>query len=160
MIELICFTPIGVIHSPFNTVTGVPIQPLCGKGIRGSIELNPDLIEGLKDIEGFSHITLIYVFHLVARHSMRVIPFMDTEAHGIFATRSPGRPNALGISTVRLTGINKNLLHIEDVDIIEGTPLLDIKPFYPHFDNRRTDKIGWLAGKKIPDGMRSDDRYR
>jgi len=160
MIEPIRLTPIGVIHSPFNTVSGVPIQPLNGKGIRGSIELNLDLLEGLKDIEGFSHITLIYVFHLATRHSLSVVPFMDTEAHGIFATRSPSRPNALGISTVRLVSVERNLLHIEDVDIIDGTPLLDMKPFFPHFDNRTTDKIGWLAKKDISDGMRSDDRFR
>ena len=160
MRNIICFKPIGIIHSPFTKISGVPIQPLNAKGIKGTIELNPDFIEGLKDIEGFSHITLIYYFHLTSKFSLQVIPFMDTKTHGIFATRSPSRPNAIGISTVRLINVDHNILHIEDVDMIEGTPLLDIKPFYPQFDNRTTEKVGWLKGKENTDRIRSDDRFK
>lgn len=160
MNEQIYFKPIGIIHSPFIEISGVPIQPLNAKGIKGTIELNPDFIEGLKDIEGFSHITLIYYFQLTSKFSLQVIPFMDTKTHGIFATRSPSRPNAIGISTVRLISVDQNVLHIEDVDMIDGTPLLDIKPFYPKFDNRTTDKIGWLAGKENISGIRSDERFK
>ncbi|MBA4312357.1 MAG: tRNA (N6-threonylcarbamoyladenosine(37)-N6)-methyltransferase TrmO [Chlorobiaceae bacterium] len=160
MNEKICFKPIGIIHSPFTEISGVPIQPLNAKGIKGTIELNPDFIEGLKDIEGFSHITLIYIFHLTSKFSLQVIPFMDDKPHGIFATRSPSRPNPIGISTVRLISVERNILHIEEVDIIDGTPLLDIKPFYPKFDNRITDKVGWLKGKGNLDGVQSDNRFK
>ncbi len=85
---------------------------------------------------------------------------MDNEEHGIFATRSPARPNAIGISTVRLISVDKNILHVEDVDIIDRTPLLDIKPFYPKFDNRITDKVGWLKGKENSNDTRSDNRFK
>ncbi|MBU1299453.1 MAG: tRNA (N6-threonylcarbamoyladenosine(37)-N6)-methyltransferase TrmO [Bacteroidetes bacterium] len=156
----ICFKPIGIIHSPFTEISGVPIQPLSAKGIKGTIELNPEFTEGLKDIEGFSHITLIYYFHLISKFSLQVVPFMDNESHGIFATRSPSRPNAIGISTVRLISVDQNILHIEEVDMIDGTPLLDIKPFYPRFDNRTTDKVGWLTGKENIYGIRSDERFK
>ncbi len=160
MNKQICFKPIGIIHSPFTEISGVPIQPLSAKSIKGTIELNPDFIKGLKDIEGFSHITLIYIFHLISKVSLQVIPFMDDKPHGIFATRSPSRPNPIGISTVRLISVDQNILHIEEVDIIDGTPLLDIKPFYPQFDNRITDKVGWLRGKENIDRIQSDDRFK
>ena len=160
MNEQICFKPIGIIHSPFTEISGVPIQPLSAKGIKGTIELNPDFTEGLKDLEGFSHITLIYIFHLISKFSLQVIPFMDDKPHGIFATRSPSRPNPIGISTVRLINIDQSTLHIENVDIVDGTPLLDIKPFYPKFDNRKTDKIGWLVGKRNMHKIRSDERFK
>lgn len=160
MKKQICFKPIGIIHSPFTEVSGVPIQPLNAKGIKGTVELYPDFVEGLKDIEGFSHIILIYHFHLISKFSLKVVPFMDNEEHGIFATRSPARPNAIGISTVRLISVDKNILHIEDVDIIDRTPLLDIKPFYPKFDNRITDKVGWLKGKENLNDTRSDNRFK
>jgi tRNA-Thr(GGU) m(6)t(6)A37 methyltransferase TsaA len=160
MNEQICFKPIGIIHSPFAEISGVLIQPLSAKGIKGTIELITDFTEGLKDINGFSHIILIYYFHLVNKFSLQVVPFMDNELHGIFATRAPSRPNAIGISTVRLISVKQNILHIEEVDIIDETPLLDIKPFYPQFDNRSTDKVGWLKGKEILDGIRSDNRFK
>ena len=160
MDKQICFKSIGIIHSPYTEISGVPIQPLNAIGIKGTIELNTVFTDGLKDIEGFSHIILVYVFHLTSKFSLQVIPFIDNKMHGIFATRSPSRPNAIGISTVRLINVDHNILHIEDDDIIDGTPLLDIKPFYPQFDNRTTDKIGWLAGKENIYGIKSDDRFK
>ena len=141
------YKPIGVVHSPFKEPKGVPIQATASQGTKGTIEVNPEYAEGLKDLEGFSHIILLYHFSLVKTASLTVKPFLDDKLHGVFATRSPARPNAIGISIVRFTGIEKNTLYIKDVDIVDETPLLDIKPYVPKFDNRRTNKIGWFSGK-------------
>ncbi|GAI20247.1 unnamed protein product, partial [marine sediment metagenome] len=110
-------------------------------------EVFPEYAEGLKDVEGFSHIILIYHFHLSRRPFLKVKPYMDNEAHGVFAMRGPSRPNPIGISVVRLIKIRENILHIQDVDIVDGTPLLDIKPYVPEFDIREAEKIGWLEKK-------------
>ena len=138
------YKPIGVIHSPFKEPKGTPIQPPGAKGIAGRVEIFSQYAEGLEDVEGFSHIILIYHFHLSKAASLKVKPFMDTEMHGIFAIRGPSRPNPIGISVVRLVGIEENMLHIQDVDIVDGTPLLDIKPYVPEFDVREVERIGWL----------------
>jgi tRNA-Thr(GGU) m(6)t(6)A37 methyltransferase TsaA len=138
------YKPIGVIHSPFKEPKGTPIQPAGAKGIDGTVEVFPEYAEGLKDVEGFSHIILIYHFHLSKGSSLKVKPYMDDEAHGVFAIRGPSRPNPIGISIVRLVRIEENILHIQDVDIVDGTPLLDIKPYVPEFDIREAEKKGWL----------------
>jgi len=138
------YKPIGVIHSPFKEPKGTPIQPAGARGIDGTVEVFPEYAEGLKDIEGFSHIILMCHFHLSREWSLEVKPFMDSQLHGLFATRAPARPNPIGISTVRLVGIEENILHIQDVDIVDGTPLLDIKPYVPEFDMRKVEKTGWL----------------
>ena len=138
------YKPIGVIHSPFKEPRGTPIQPAGAKGIDGTVEIFPEYVEGLKDIEGFSHIILIYHFHLSRGAPLKVKPYMDNEAHGVFAMRSPSRPNPIGISIVRLVRVEQNVLHIQDVDIVDGTPLLDIKPYVPEFDIRKVEKMGWL----------------
>ncbi len=138
------YKPIGVIRSPFKEPKGTPIQPAGAKGIEGTVEVFPEYAEGLKDIEGFSHIILIYHFHLSKGTSLRVKPYMDNEARGIFAMRGPSRPNPIGVSIVRLARIEENILHIQDVDIVDGTPLLDIKPYVPEFDVREAEKTGWL----------------
>jgi tRNA (adenine37-N6)-methyltransferase len=145
--EEITYKPIGVVHSPFKEPKNVPIQASAAKGIEGTIEVSPQYAEGLKDIEGFSHIILLYHFHLAANGALVVKPFLDDQVHGIFATRSPARPNRIGFSIVNLTGVKGNILHIKDVDIIDETPLLDIKPYLPDIDYRKTDKIGWFEGK-------------
>jgi tRNA-Thr(GGU) m(6)t(6)A37 methyltransferase TsaA len=116
-------------------------------GIRGTVDVFEKYHAGLKDIEGFSHIILIYHFHLSKGYSLEVKPFMDEEAHGIFATRGPARPNPIGISTVHLVKVEGCTLHIEDIDIIDGTPLLDMKPYVPDFDRRGGERVGWLSGK-------------
>ena len=144
MINEIKYKPIGIIHSPFREPKGTPIQPAGAKDINGSVEIFPEYIEGLKDLERFSHIILIYHFNLSKRALLKVRPYMDSEIHGVFATRSPSRPNSIGISVVRLIGIKENILQIKDVDIVDGTPLLDIKPYVPEFDIRNVKKIGWL----------------
>ena len=139
------YEPIGVIHSPFKEPKGTPIQPSVAEGISGTVEIFQKYAEGLQDLEGFSHIYLIFHFHLSKGFSLKVKPFMDEETRGVFATRAPARPNPIGLSIVRLIRIEKNILHIQDVDIVDGTPLLDIKPYVPEFDLRKTEKIGWLA---------------
>ncbi|MEA3254018.1 MAG: tRNA (N6-threonylcarbamoyladenosine(37)-N6)-methyltransferase TrmO [Chloroflexota bacterium] len=139
------YQPIGVIHSPFKEPKGTPIQPAAAEGIDGVVEVFPEYADGLKDVEGFSHIILIYHFHLSGQSQLRVKPYMDGKTHGVFAMRGPSRPNPIGISEVRLMGVEGNILHIRDVDIVDGTPLLDIKPYVPQFDVREVEKIGWLG---------------
>ena len=140
----IMYKPIGVIHSSFKEPEGTPIQPTGAKSINGTVEVFPEYAEGLKDVEGFSHIILIFHFHLSRRAPLKVKPYMDNEMRGVFATRSPSRPNPIGISVVQLIGIEDNILHIQDVDIVDGTPLLDIKPHVPEFDMREAVRVGWL----------------
>lgn len=142
--DAIVYKPIGIIHSPFKKPKGTPIQPAGAEDISGTVELFPEYADGLKDLGGFSHIFLIYHFHLSGENSLRAKPFMDKETHGVFAMRGPSRPNSIGISVVRLVGIEGNELNIQDVDIVDGTPLLDIKPYVPEFDIREVKKIGWL----------------
>jgi len=138
------YKPIGIVHSPFKEPKGTPIQPAAAKGTRGIVEIFPEYAEGLKDIEGFSHIILLYHFHLSKWSALLAKPYMDNEAHGVFAMRGPSRPNAIGLSVVNLVKVEGNTLHIQDVDIVDGTPLLDIKPYVPEFDTRQVTGIGWL----------------
>ncbi len=142
--DRICYKPIGVIRTPFKDVKGTPIQPSAAKGVRGRVEIFPEYAEGLCDLDGFSHVILIYHFHLVRNCKLKVKPFLDDELHGVFATRAPVRPNPIGLSVVRLVAVEGCTLIVEDVDIIDGTPLLDIKPYVPEFDARKAERIGWL----------------
>jgi len=153
------YVPIGIINTPFRSIEDMPIQSAGAKGISGTIELKNNFVKGLHDLEGFSHIMLLYHFHMVKKFELSVIPFMDNKPHGIFATRSPVRPNPIGISIVRLMRIDKNILHILDVDILDGTPLLDIKPFITSFDNRKVTKCGWFTGKEKLQLKNSDNRF-
>jgi tRNA-Thr(GGU) m(6)t(6)A37 methyltransferase TsaA len=154
------YTPIGIIHSPFSGIEGMPIQPTGAKGVTGSVEVFPEFCAGLKDIEGFSHIILVYHFHLSKKHSLKAKPFLDKKVRGVFAMRGPARPNPIGISAVRLVKVKGCVLHIEDVDIVDGTPLLDIKPYVPDFDWRSVEGTGWLEGKsQNVDRQRSDGRF-
>jgi len=146
-LQEIRYKPIGIIHSPFKEVDGMPIQSSGALGIKGTVELFTEYSAGLKDIDGFSHIILVYHFHLSRRYALEAKPFLDEETHGVFAMRAPTRPNPIGISVVRLLGIEDNILHIEDVDIVDGTPLLDIKPYVPDFDWRKAERTGWLSDK-------------
>lgn len=160
--ESIIINPIGVIRTPHKDIKNMPIQPLAAEGIKGQIELLPEYVGGLKDLEGFSHITLIYRFHKIEGFELEVIPFMDTEMRGIFSCKAPKRPNAIGISTVKLLSIERNIIHIEQVDMLDETPLIDIKPFFPKYDNRDNVLIGWLEkNKDIPvEKMRADERFK
>jgi tRNA-Thr(GGU) m(6)t(6)A37 methyltransferase TsaA len=154
------YKPIGIIHSPFIEQKGTPIQPASGEDIKGTVEIFPEYVKGLQDIEGFSHIILLYHFHLSKTTSLISKPFLDDTPHGVFAIRSPNRPNPIGISIVRLIKVNNNILHIQDLDIIDGTPLLDIKPYVPDFNTMKEIRIGWLKGKidKLP-GIKDDGRF-
>ena len=154
------YRPIGVIHSPFKEPKGTPIQPTAAKGIGGTVQVFPEYAKGLKDIDGFSHLILIYHFHLSRGASLEAKPYMDNEVRGIFAMRGPSRPNPIGLSVVRLIKRERLTLHIQDVDIVDGTPLLDIKPYVPEFDMREVVKIGWLEKRvhKLP-AAKDDGRF-
>ncbi len=149
----IVYRPIGIIHSPFKMPKGTPLQSAWAIDIQGRVEIFSEYLEGLKDLIGFSHVFLLYHFHRARGFSLKVEPYMDKERRGVFATRGPGRPNPIGLSLVRLDGIQENILHVRDVDIIEGTPLLDIKPYVPAFDKRKRVKIGWLKNKVLKTGQ-------
>jgi tRNA-Thr(GGU) m(6)t(6)A37 methyltransferase TsaA len=153
----VVYKPIGVVHSPFKEPRDVPIQSAAARGVTGYVEVAREYVEGLRDVEGFSHLILVYHCHLAQDYSLLVKPFLDDSLHGVFSTRAPSRPNPVGVSIVRLTKKEENILHIQDVDIIDGTPLLDIKPFVPHFDQRETEKIGWLTEKIDKMHSRRDD---
>ena len=156
----ITYKPIGVIHSPFKEPKGTPIQPASAKGVIGTIEIFSDYAKGLQDVDGFSHIILIYHFHLSKPSPLIARPFMDNKPHGIFAIRGPSRPNPIGISIVRLIKIKGNILYVQDLDIVDGTPLLDIKPYVPEFDRTEVTSIGWLEKNinKLPK-MKDDGRF-
>jgi tRNA-Thr(GGU) m(6)t(6)A37 methyltransferase TsaA len=138
------YKPIGIIHSPFKEPRGTPIQPAGAWDIESTVEIASEYVEGLEDVGGFSHIILIYHFHLSRGYLLKVKPYMDEKSRGVFATRAPRRPNPIGTSVVRLVKVDGNMLYIKDVDIVDGTPLLDIKPYVPEFDIRKVERIGWL----------------
>ncbi len=140
----VCYHPIGVIRTPFKKPKGTPIQPAGSLDSRGTVELFSEYSEGLLDLEGFSHIILVYHFHMAKAPKMKVKPFMDDREHGIFAQRAPSRPNPIGLSVVRLDKVENNVLYIRDVDVLDGTPLLDVKPYVPEFDIREVTRTGWL----------------
>jgi tRNA-Thr(GGU) m(6)t(6)A37 methyltransferase TsaA len=154
------FLPIGTIHSPFKETSKMPIQPRGALGIEGHVELKPKYQDGLRDLDGFSHIILLYHFHRASGYHLTIKPFLDHENRGLFATRAPQRPNQIGLSVVQLVRIEANIIQIKNIDILDGTPLLDIKPYIPEFDAVSDVRIGWLSGK-IVDGevSRSDDRF-
>jgi len=140
----IIYKPIGIIHSPFKTTKGTPIQPVAAKDTEGTVEVFPEYIDGILDLDGFSHIILLFHCHLSNKLFLKVKPYMDDIAHGVFSTRAPSRPNSIGLSIVSLIKIEKNILYIREIDIVDGTPLLDIKPYVEKFDYRENSKKGWL----------------
>jgi tRNA (adenine37-N6)-methyltransferase len=137
------FQPIGLIRSPNKELSKIPIQPVFCEGIEGTVVLNARYIDGLKDLDGFSHIYLFYYFNKSQKTCLRIKPYLSDEEHGIFATRAPHRPNKLGMSLVRLLRVEDNILYVSDIDILDGTPLLDIKPYIKRFDSKETAKSGW-----------------
>jgi len=153
--------PIGVIRTPFVQREGTPIQPIGAEGMKGAVKVNPEFASGLRDLAGFSHILLLYQFHRSKGWTPEVVPFLDDQPRGVFATRAPSRPNPIGISLVRLVSVEGATLHVADVDMLDGTPLLDIKPYLPEFDSREVTSRGWLEEKsKKAHGMRADGRFR
>jgi tRNA-Thr(GGU) m(6)t(6)A37 methyltransferase TsaA len=139
--------PIGIIHTPFKNKAEAPIQPRFSGGKKGTVEVFSRFEEGLADLDGFSHVILIYHLHLSEGYSLRVKPYLDDTLRGLFATRAPRRPNPLGLSVVRLEKIEKNILYVANVDMVDGSPLLDIKPYVPEFDKTEKIEIGWLREK-------------
>jgi len=159
--ETIEFKPIGIINSPFKELKGMPIQPSGAKGVQGKVRLFSEYKAGLKDLDGFSHIILVYHFHLSKGFSLKTKPFLDDAVRGVFATRAPRRPNLIGLSVVELEKIEGTTLYISNVDIVDGTPLLDIKPYVPEFDLREDIKIGWLTNRSnLATEKKSDDRFK
>jgi len=139
----------------------MPIQPAGAAGIKGRVELNPEFAEGLCDLDDFSHLILLYHFHKNSGYELMVKPFLDSRKRGLFATRAPRRPNPVGISVVKLVGIDSNVIHITGADVLDGTPLFDIKPYVPVFDSFPEAKAGWLESSvHRADSVKSDDRFR
>jgi tRNA-Thr(GGU) m(6)t(6)A37 methyltransferase TsaA len=160
MPKQIRFRPIGVIRTQFKEVSGMPIQPKGAKRARGRVEILPAYVAGLQDLSGFSHVILLYHFHKAGRAKLLVIPFMETKIRGVFSTRAPCRPNAIGMSVVKLISVRGTSLVVEGVDMLDGTPLIDIKPYVPRLDAVRVTRAGWLrkvAGKVRR--ARADDRF-
>lgn len=150
--------PIGIIHTPYKEPKGIPIQGKFDTAVTGTIEIFPEYQAGLKDVEGFSHIILIYYFDRSKEEGLTGIPFLEDQEHGIFAIRSPHRPNHLGFSIVKIEKVQGSRITFSEVDMLDGTPLLDIKPYVWHFDSRENVKCGWLEkhfkSGKIPQRVR------
>ena len=154
------FHPIGIIHSPFHDLAGMPIQPTSDASAAGTLEIFPEFVPGLKDLDGFSHLILLYHLHQAGPAKLEVTPFLDSQPHGVFATRAPTRPNAIGLSVVKLTRIDDCILYVDQLDILDGTPLLDIKPYIPEFDYRPEAHTGWLKdARESFKQIKSDNRF-
>lgn len=151
---------VGTIRSPFTRIEDMPIQPAGAGDTRGSVVVENAYAEGVKDLSGFSHIYLLYLFHKAGQMSLKVTPFMDTVEKGVYATRSPLRPNHIGISIVRLLSVKENVLTIEGVDVLDHTPLIDIKPYIENFDRVENSTSGWMtADRDEVAKTRSDGRF-
>lgn len=160
-VNKITYKPIGIIYSPFKSIEGVPIQPAGANGIKGEVKVFKKYLNGLMNLDGFSHIILVYHFHLSDGYSLKVIPFLKDKEQGVFATRAPKRPNQIGISVVKIEKIQGNIIYITNVDIVNGTPLLDIKPYASFFENVKNEKNGWLSGNiNNANKIKSDERFK
>ena len=158
--ENITFEPIDVIHTPFKELTGMPIQPAGAHGIKGTVEIFLEFCDGLQDIEDFSHIILVFHFNRSKNFKLKVSPFLENKVHGVFAVRAPKRPNPIGISIVKLLKREGNIIYIDNPDMLDGTPLLDIKPYIPDFDAYPDAVAGWQEKHKGKvHKQKSDDRF-
>jgi len=149
--------PIGIIHTPFTSSTGTPIQPSLAEDAEGTVELREEYREGLRDLAGFDRIWLLYWFDRVSDARLTVVPFRDDRPHGLFATRAPCRPNPIGMSSVQLLSVESLTLRVAGVDMLDGTPLLDIKPYIPAFDVYDSRRCGWLD--RAAEVSRADGRF-
>jgi tRNA-Thr(GGU) m(6)t(6)A37 methyltransferase TsaA len=150
--------PIGVIHSPFTTVERTPIQPIYSENAEGTLEIFPEFGEGLSDLNGFERIWLIYLFDRASPPKLKIVPFRDNVERGVFATRAPSRPNPIGLSVVRLLGVDGLMLRVADLDILDGTPLLDIKPYISQVDSHPDSRAGWWGARTV-DRKNADGRF-
>jgi tRNA-Thr(GGU) m(6)t(6)A37 methyltransferase TsaA len=153
----IIYEPIGVIHSPFDKLEDMPIQPTSESSGPGVVEVYPEFAPGLKDLEGFSHVYLLYHLHKTGEVKLEVTPFLDEQSRGLFATRAPSRPNPIGLSLVKMMRIEKNLIHVDRVDVLNGTPLIDLKPYIPAFEEIEDARIGWLENARDRIRSRNSD---
>jgi tRNA-Thr(GGU) m(6)t(6)A37 methyltransferase TsaA len=150
--------PIGVIRTPHTEAGKTPIQPVYAEGIDGEVEVFPEFSEGLESIDGFSHLCLLFHFHRVTNERLTVTPYLEDMPHGVFATRAPSRPNRIGLSVVRLVRRSGNTLHVRDVDMLDGTPLLDIKPYIRRFVPGDEIRSGWLDDIDEQEAVRRGSR--
>ena len=142
------FTPIGVIHSSHQKADGTPVQAALAAGVHGTVEVFSEYAAGLRDLDGVERVWLGYWFDRAKPAELVVTPYLDTTPRGLFATRAPCRPNPIGLSSVRLLGISGNVFQVEGLDILDGTPLLDLKPYIPAFDAFEAERIGWCENAK------------
>ena len=157
----VTYKPIGIIHSPFHALEDMPIQPTSEASQPGVVEIFPQFAEGLSDLAGFSHVYLIYHLHRVAHTKLTVTPFLDTQPRGLFATRAPSRPNPIGLSLVKLERIEDNRLYIAALDMLDQTPLLDIKPYIPEFEPQQNVRVGWVdQARGRVHQQKSDERFK
>ncbi len=151
---------IGVVRSPFTRLEQMPIQPAGAQDVEGELVVRECYAPGLKDLELFSHIYLLYLFHRAPRTELLVVPYMNTVERGVFATRSPLRPSRIGLSIVRLVSVEGSRVRVRGVDILDGTPLVDIKPYIPQFDHQADASAGWMeASREEVARKRSDSRF-
>lgn len=144
----ITLSSIGIIHSPFNELSGMPIQPTSESSAEGFLEIHPEFADGLKDLDGFSHVYLLYHLHKAQPAKLRIKPFLDNEVRGVFATRAPRRPNPIGLSLVKVLRVEGSIVHVANLDILNGTPLIDIKPYIPEFEDASKIRTGWQTKAK------------
>jgi tRNA-Thr(GGU) m(6)t(6)A37 methyltransferase TsaA len=158
--DAITYRAVGVVRSPYTTLEGMPLQSVGAPEVRGQIEIEPSFVAGLLDLQEFSHLHLITHLHRGAPGGLTVVPFLDDIRHGIFATRSPRHPNPIGLSVVRLLAVRGATLEIAGVDLLDGTPVLDLKPYVPVFDSVAAERTGWLerAAHRVHD-VRADARF-
>ncbi len=149
---------IGVVRSPFKEQQGTPIQPVYAKNTRARVEILEPYRAALKDLDGFSRVWLIYYFDRAKTWEPLVVPYKDVRRRGLFATRAPARPNAIGISAVKLLSVEEGAIEVEEVDILDGTPVLDIKPYVPEFDSYPNEKAGWLENDSVAKKT-ADERF-
>jgi tRNA (adenine37-N6)-methyltransferase len=155
-----CYQTIGYLETPFAEAEGAPIQPSGAVGVKGRLRLLPEYAAGLADLEGFSHIIVLYHLHLAEGFNLTVTPFLDKATRGLFATRAPKRPNPIGLSVLRLTGIEGNILFLENVDMLDASPVIDLKPYVPAFDSCPDATAGWLEGRAAKaENTRADRRF-
>jgi len=154
------YRAIGTVRSPFLQAAGTPIQPSRAAAAEGSLELEPEYWSGLQDLDGFSHLVLVAHLHRTGPAQLQVVPFLDTRAHGIFATRAPARPNPIAVSVLRILRVEPGRVQVAELDLLDGTPILDIKPYVPEFDARPDASTGWYANAARKDErVVADDRF-